>query len=225
MLWIVYWFWPNFQGLIPIRIRSKCTILREYAWGSTFIVATLSWNMAICPLNRYSHGRTPRESFFFENPKLLGLDWQIGPKNERAFWAFLAQLQYPSWHSESLVHGFDYLCVFLQLWISSLKHINAIAIIRPSSMIVIKMMPKYLLFFIVFMWKSCHLISNSGTGSGIFSSLAICIHTTIRGHSITTWTKFCTFSATYLPLRIHYLPWKWTQMDIFGPPTNLILST
>ena len=146
--------------------------------------------MEICPLNRYSHGRTPRESFFFENPKLLGLNWQISPKNERAFWVFSAKLQYPSCHSESLVHGFDYLCGFFTTLDFRPKTYK-----RPSSMIVIKMMPQYLFFcLILFMWKSCHLISNSGTGTGIFSSLAIC--TTIRGHSITTWAWFCTFTTT-----------------------------
>ena len=39
--------------------------------------------------------------------------------------------------------------VFLQLWISGLKHINVIAIIRLSSMIVIKMMPQYLFFCLI----------------------------------------------------------------------------
>ena len=42
------------------------------------------------------HGlRTPRESFFFENPKLLGLGRQIGPKFFGAFGVFSADLSAP----------------------------------------------------------------------------------------------------------------------------------
>ena len=63
---------------------------------------------------------TDGESFFFENPKLLGLGRQIGPKNVGAF------LQYPSWTSESLVHGFEYVVGFFtkKLWILGQKHIT-----------------------------------------------------------------------------------------------------
>ena len=50
------------------------------------------------------------ERAFFKNPKLLGLSRQIGPKNVGAF---SAKVQYPSWHCESLVHGFEYLVGFL----------------------------------------------------------------------------------------------------------------
>ena len=54
----------------------------------------------------------PERASFFENLKLLGLGRQIGPKILGAFGVFSVKLQHPSWHCESLVHGFEYLIVF-----------------------------------------------------------------------------------------------------------------
>ena len=53
------------------------------------------------------HGRTSRKSFFFENPKLLGLSRQIGPKNVGAFWVLSAQTTVPNFGN--FVHGFEYI--------------------------------------------------------------------------------------------------------------------
>ena len=64
------------------------------------------------------------EKAFFENPELLGLGRQIGSINYGAFGIFSAKLQHPSWHCESLAHGFEHLLLFYKkLWFSSLKHI------------------------------------------------------------------------------------------------------
>jgi hypothetical protein len=54
---------------------------------------------------------TQRE-LFLKNHELLGLGRQIGPKILGAFEVFLAKVQHPFRHSESLVHGFEYLVVF-----------------------------------------------------------------------------------------------------------------
>ena len=56
--------------------------------------------------------RKPRVSFFFKNPKLLGVGRQIGLKFFEAFEVFLAKLSALFWHCESLVHGKMYLDSF-----------------------------------------------------------------------------------------------------------------
>ena len=71
----------------------------------------LTLKLTILEMDVPTDGRTPIESFFSENPRLLGLGRQIGPKNVGAFWVFSAKLQYSSWHCESLVHGLEYLVV------------------------------------------------------------------------------------------------------------------
>ena len=63
--------------------------------------------------NTQNHGlRTPRESFFSIIPNF----WAWADKLRRNFlgpsWVFLVELQHISWHSESLVHGFEYVVVF-----------------------------------------------------------------------------------------------------------------
>ena len=45
------------------------------------------------------------EKAFFENPELLGLGRQIGPKILGAFWVFSAKLQHPFRYCESLVNS------------------------------------------------------------------------------------------------------------------------
>ena len=55
--------------------------------------------------NAFIHGlRTPRESFFFENPKLLGSGRQIGPKIWGHSGYFRPIYQHPLWYCESLVY-------------------------------------------------------------------------------------------------------------------------
>ena len=49
---------------------------------------------------------------FFKNPKLLGLDRQIGLNFFEAFGIFSAKLSALFWHCETLVHGKMYLVVF-----------------------------------------------------------------------------------------------------------------
>ena len=188
MLWIVYWFWPNFQGLIPIRTRFKYSF-REYAWGSTYIVATLPWKWKFVHSIVIVTDGHPERAFSLKTPNFWAWKWKW-----KGILGIFGQTTVPILSLWVPCPWFWlFVWFFLQLWISGLKHINVIAIIRPSSMIVIKMILQYLFFcLILFMWKSCHLISNSGTG--IFSSLATC--TTIRGHSITTWAWFCTFTTT-----------------------------
>ena len=83
---------------------------RSLSHGEIFHMSG-SVNRSAIPKVR-SHERTPRESYFFKNIKLLRLVRQIGQKNAGAFWVFSDKLQYLSWHCESKVHGFEYLVCF-----------------------------------------------------------------------------------------------------------------
>ena len=60
----------------------------------TFHVAHASFVRIIGPhIHTQTHGlRTPNESLFHKNPKLLGLDRQFGQISFGAFWIFSADL-------------------------------------------------------------------------------------------------------------------------------------
>jgi hypothetical protein len=70
--------------------------------------------LAIMTMHEYTDGHPERA---FRKSQIFGL----GPKNVGTF---SADLQYPSWHCESIVHGFEYFLFYNRFWISGRKYIN-----------------------------------------------------------------------------------------------------
>ena len=56
------------------------------------------------------------------------------------------------------------------------------------------------------------VVANRGLVGGLFTV------TYLRGHSTTTWTKFCPFLTPSPPCAwTVFIPWAWTKTDIFWP--------
>ena len=102
----------------------------------------INWWISVCIYWTTDYGHPERA--FFENPKLLGLGRQIGPKILGVFGVFSSKLQHPSWHCESLFHGFEHLVVFSTKF-SGLNHIHIpkLGNSHHTSVVVWKMHPKF----------------------------------------------------------------------------------
>ena len=83
--WVLI-IWPK----MPKNLSAQFVCPSPKVWD--FNEKRLHWPSVVCAT---AHRWTPRESFFFENPKLLGLGREIGPKNVGAFWVFFGQTTVP----------------------------------------------------------------------------------------------------------------------------------
>ena len=77
------------ENIVPHCENVKGILRLQKLFGLIEVVVVVWW------LGCWHGLRTPRESFFFENPKLLGLDRQIGLKMFGAFGVLWPIYQHP----------------------------------------------------------------------------------------------------------------------------------
>ena len=73
------------------------------------LLDSFQWDDFIIHGTDYGH---PERDFFLKIPEFWAWADKLGRNFGGHFWVFLAELQHPSWHCESLVYGFEYVIVF-----------------------------------------------------------------------------------------------------------------